>query len=159
MKAGCRRLLKTILFLICLISCFTNISGDAAIVSGYPSRESEEEITSVLRGAVEDTRWLAATSRREVQELLAAYYGEPLLSELSDAVWNFISVPTDWHYETRVGRFTVLRHSGNQAAVQAEIFETDVLSGFTCVSKAEYHLIKVNRNWKIVAVRPVNGVY
>ncbi len=143
---------NTLLFLIFLTSCFTNISGAATLVPGYPSRGSEEEITGVLRGAVEDTRWLAATSRREARELLAAYYGEPLLSELSDAVWNFISVPTDWHYETRVGRFTVLRQSENQAAVQVEILETDVLSGFTYISKAEYNLIKGNRTWKIIAV-------
>lgn len=143
---------NTLFFLIFLISCFTNISAAVIPVPGYLSRGNEEEITSILRGAVEDTRWLAATSRREIQELLAAYYGEPLLSELSEAVWQFISVPTDWHYETRVGRITILRQSENMAAVRAEIIETDVLSGYTCISTVEYHLIKGDLTWKIVTV-------
>jgi|LFRM01.1.fsa_nt_gb hypothetical protein len=153
-KAGCRRLLKNTLFFLIILTCgFTIISAAGNPVSGYPSRGCEEEITSVLKGAVEDSGWLAATSRQEVRELLAAYYGEPLLSELSDAVWDFISVPTDWHYETRLGRITVLRQTENMAAVQAEILETDVLSGVTFISTVEYHLVKGNQAWKIVNIK------
>jgi hypothetical protein len=155
---GVPPLLKNTLLLLTLLTIyFIKIPWASTLVSDYPSGPDEAEIKSIVVSAVEDTRWFQAGTRQEVRQLLALYYGEPLLSELSNSVWNFISVPTDWHYETRPGQFTMLGQSGNQAAVQVEIVETDVLSGYSIVFNVEYLLVKDNRDWKIVTITAGNA--
>lgn len=146
-------LFKNVLLILIFLSCFFNeMSGSTTFIIDHSPQEGEAEITGVVRGAVKDTRWLEAASRQEVQQLLSTYYSGQFLSDLSDSAWNFISVPTDWDYETQAGQCTVLSQSEDQASIQVEILETNVLSGVVYVHWAEYRLIKENGAWKIIAV-------
>ncbi|OPZ73446.1 MAG: hypothetical protein BWY80_00936 [Firmicutes bacterium ADurb.Bin456] len=148
-------MLRNILLLLTLLTIiFIKITWASTLVSGYLKSSDEAEIKNIVISAIEDTSWFQASTRQEVRKLLAVYYGEPLLSELSGSVWKFICVPTDWHYETRSGRLTILELTGNQAELQVEIVETEALSGSSIVSNVKYLLAKSDHKWKIVGINP-----
>ncbi len=131
----------------------------AAVMAGAElaqpnTREKEDikiEITKVVKGAVEDTSWLHASSRQEMERLLADYYTGILLNELGDSGWNFVSRPNDWEYVTSAGHIEVVEITNDEGTASAEILEKDELSGIVYSSTVRYFLIKTCDGWKIKA--------
>lgn len=144
-------MLKRLFAAACIITLM------AAIIAGAEpaqpnTREKEDiknEITKVVKGAVEDTGWLHASSRQEMERLLAAYYTGKLLNELGDNGWRFVSRPNDWEYVTSAGRIDVVVFSHQEGKACAEILEKDELSGIVYSSTVRYFLIKTCDGWRI----------
>lgn len=113
------------------------------------NKENEIEIIDFIKKAVEDTSWLYVSSRQEMDRVLVAYYTGPLLLELSESTWNFISVPTDWDYVAKAENIKIIEISGNKASACVDILENDSAAGVTLLIKAEYLMIKTEDGWKI----------
>lgn len=151
-----RFLLTAIALLFCLIALvpygFSDSTNDWA-------QESEVEIAAVVTGAVEDTRWLYVSSRQEMDLLLGVYYTGPLLAELCESAWNFISVPTDWQYVIKAKNCKITPVSRDKASACVDILESDEIAGVTFSSKVEYLLVKTKNGWKISGVEYCQQLY
>ncbi|MFX4260703.1 hypothetical protein ACOBQJ_00740 [Pelotomaculum propionicicum] len=139
--------------IVLVISLMTAVmAGAEPVQPNTPVKEDIEfEIAKVVKGAVEDTSWLHASSRQEMESLLTAYYTGDLLNELGDSGWRFVSRPNDWEYITSAGRIDVVVISHQEGAACAEILEKDELSGMVYSSTVRYFLIKTGGGWRIRA--------
>lgn len=146
-------MLKRLFTAAVIIALMTAVMAGAEPVQPYiqEKEDIEFEITKVVKGAVEDTGWLHASSRQEMERLLAAYYTGKLLNELCDSGWRFVSRPNDWEYVTSAGSIEVLVFSHQEGTACAEILEKDELSGTVYSSTVRYFLIKTCDGWRIRA--------
>lgn len=115
--------------------------------------QEERKLSAVIRGAVEDNSWWQARNREEVKQVLARYYTEPLLSQLTDRAWNFIAYPTDWYWKTVVTGVDIRFRTARKAEVLATLINTDVTNSHSFHGKAHYGLYKTEQGWRIVFVR------
>lgn len=141
-----KKVLAAVLF-IALVS--SGLTGAEPIHSNFT--DAEHEIIHVVKGAVEDTSWLHASSRQEMEHLMKTYYTGNLLNEISDSAWRFVSTPNDWEYAVSTGTIEVEMISTQEGTASAEILETDELSGCVYFSVVSYSLIKNSDGWKIRA--------
>lgn len=119
------------------------------------NKNSADEIRNVIKGAVEDTTWLRATTQKDLEQLLGAYYTWPALQGLIESTWNFVKVPTDWEYLVTTDNCEITHIFGKKANAQADILETDEITGITYLSKMEYSLVYTKKGWKISGIRTI----
>lgn len=142
-------MLRKIILAIIISFCFYNTACGYWEPSENIYKETETEIIEVLKGAVEDTKWMKASSRPEMESILGNYYTGPLLSQLSEAAWSFINVPTDWEYINQVKDCKVTMVSGSKASACVDIIESDAATGVSFLTKFEYTLIITVNGWRI----------
>ena len=144
-------MLKRLFAVVLIIISMTAVTAGAEPVQPctHEKENIEFEITKVVKGAIEDTSWLQASSRQEMERLLAAYYTGKLLNDLGDNGWRFVSRPNDWEYVTSAGRIDVVVFSHQEGKACAEILEKDELSGIVYSSTVRYFLIKTCDGWRI----------
>lgn len=111
----------------------------------------EQEIWTVVHGAVMDQSWWRAGNEAEVKSILSRYYSGPLLQELSRNVWDFISRPTDWYWKPGITGGRVHLLNNEQARVEAELIDQDVRTGEIRHGKATYELKKGGNGWRITS--------
>lgn len=142
---------KNIFTAILFIIIITTVLPGADIIQSHPAIKEniEFEIAKVVRGAVEDTDWLHASSRQEMEQLMEAYYTGNLLTEISDSGWRFVSIPNSWEYIVKVGYIDIEVISDQEGSAYVEILETDELSGCIYSSMVKYFLIKNDTGWRI----------
>lgn len=141
-----KRLLTAIIF---FLSFLTQMPGGFSNSIDVLA-ENEVAIKNVVKGAIEDTRWMNASSRQEMNRILGAYYTGPLLAELSESAWNFTRLCTDWEYTTRADNCQIISLLESSARISVDILETEATSGTTYVRRAEYSLLKTENGWKAV---------
>ncbi len=150
MKAGCHKLFKKIFLAFVLIFCFfIKITGGFSEPVGYTTKEKEAEVISVVKNAVEDTRWIHVSSHEEMNQVLSDYYTGPLLEKLCESAWNFVTTPTDWEYTTKAENSIIIHISENQTVIRLDIVENDMVSGIDFKSRMEYSLVKTGNGWRI----------
>ncbi len=152
MKAGCHKLFKKIFLAFVLIFCFfIKITGGFSEPVGYTTNgeEAEIKIINVAKNAVEDTRWIHASSRVEMNRVLNDYYTGPLLERFCESAWNFVITPTDWAYTVKAENCTIIHIFKNQAVIRLDIVESDMVSGIDFISRMEYFLVKTENGWRI----------
>ncbi|NLI13690.1 MAG: hypothetical protein GX425_13980 [Peptococcaceae bacterium] len=125
--------------------------GETVIKTTCLSEETEEAIVHLVREAVEDTAWLQASSRGELELLLKRYYTGDLLKEICDKAWDFVRIPNCWDYIIKAGKIKICYVSGDTAAVSVEVVETDEITGISYYTQLEYMLLKTDTGWKITA--------
>lgn len=144
--------MKSIILAIVFSLCFF-IKLPGGFSTQHFIGDNESKIIEVIRGAVEDTRWMNASSRQELDRMLGAYYTGPLLLDSIESAWIFINVPTDWDYVIKAENIRIIEISGDKASACADILERDAVVEVTLMSRAEYHMIKTDNGWKIAAAK------
>ncbi len=142
-------------FIAVVLSAFIlmQMASGALIYPNTMTEDNKIAIDDVVRHAVEDTGWILASSRNEMERVLSPIFAEPYLSEKCESALSFVSVPTGWEYETRVINITITEIYGNEAAVIVDIMETDQITGTAYLSRLQYVLRKTGDGWKITGVR------
>lgn len=110
---------------------------------------------NIIQGAVEDTRWLRASSRREMELFLSDYYTGPLLAKVVNSAWSFVVLPTDWTCTARVEKYRAIVLMGGRAVVLAEIVESDPALGLNFSTEVKYSLVRTEKGWRINQSRPL----
>lgn len=142
-------ILKAVLFISIITSA--HAGTEPARLSLACREDISLEVVKVVKGAVEDTSWLHASSRQEMEYLLTAYYTGSLLDELSDSGWRFVSRQNSWEYVTSTGRLDFEVISEQECTVCVEVLEEDEITGLVYSSIFRYNLIKKSGGWRIRA--------
>lgn len=135
---------------VVMIFLFTDRQGEPAQMTFQEA--DQKEIRAIVSGAVEDNTWWYAGSEEEVSQILARYYTNPLLAELSADAWQFIREPTDWYWLARVKKMQIEPQKKECASVTAELEITDSTTGEVKQGKAGYALKKTKEGWRIFFV-------
>ncbi|OAT81366.1 hypothetical protein A6M21_10825 [Desulfotomaculum copahuensis] len=140
------------MFMVAVLTLLS-LAGTVRIDTGRaaPAKTPEQEIWTVVQGAVTDQAWWRAGSETEVKSILSRYYGGPLLEDLSRNVWDFISRPTDWYWKPGLEGGRVQLLSGETARVEARLTDQDVRTGVIRHGKATYLLKKERTGWRITS--------
>ncbi len=124
------------------------------------TEEDRQEITMIIKGAVEDNSWWEAASECVLRQSLARYYTGPILNEISSEAWKFICKPTDWYWPAFVKEIKICRYTRNGLSTAVEIVEAeakleikDLVLCQTEQGKAVYALKKTGEGWRIFFVR------
>ncbi|TEB10003.1 hypothetical protein [Pelotomaculum propionicicum] len=142
---------KTVLSAVILTFFCLIIPVEPALKPAHFSKETEVAIVHLVREAVEDTAWLRASSRAEMELILKRFYTGQLLQEISDKAWDFVKIPNSWDYVVKAGKFKIDYVSNDTAAVSVEVVETDEITGISYYTQLEYMLLKTDTGWKITA--------
>lgn len=143
---------------IIILFFYLPISGEPYVKPDHLTRETENTIVSLVCEAVEDTTWLYATSRVELERILERYYTGPLLQEITAQAWDFVRIPNSWDLVIKAGECRMVLISADAAEVCIEVIETDEITGVSYYTQLEYFLINTDAGWRIAArkVRPGN---
>ncbi len=123
------------------------------LIRGHALNSEKEEINTLLRGALEDNSWMAASSVDELRLILGRYYTDPLLTELVNNTWEFISKPTDWYGQAKLENFEVIRYDSYETEVRAEISETDLIYGDKLRGEAIYTIQNTSEGRKVASAQ------
>jgi hypothetical protein len=117
--------------------------------TGLQNSGASDEIKSVVRGAVEDSGWMKASTKKEMQKLLSQYFTGKLLDDLTGEAWDFIQLDTDWHGKTTVEKILINSIDENAATVLAYIKEVDVANKTSTGMIGEFILVNSPNGWRI----------
>ncbi|HZK18683.1 MAG TPA: hypothetical protein VFD15_05150 [Clostridia bacterium] len=123
------------------------------LIREYASNIDKDEINILLKGALEDNSWMTASSVGELEDILGRYYTDPLLSELVNNTWEFISKPTDWYGKAKLENFAIIRYDSYEMEISAEISETDLIYGDKHWGEAIYTIRKTDEGWKVASAQ------
>lgn len=108
------------------------------------------QIKALVTAAVEDVSWWKAQNPQELREILSRYYADPLLAQVCEGAWSFISLPTDWYNHTYVTQIHVKEKRKGKAVVEATLANEDLNTGTVKEGKGYFHLRKTTSGWKII---------
>lgn len=126
-----------------------NESNTNQNVLSAQDEKSQEELTGLIRNAIEDNNWLYAKTKKELKENLSLYYTEPLLQEISENAWQFIEQHTDWYSEASLKETKILNLSESRVVIMAYLLDKDITTGEEQAGKCVYTLIQTNAGWRI----------
>lgn len=136
-------------FVLCFLLYFTE-SGRNAGALEQVSQTERSNIFAVIKGGVEDDSWWEAKSVTDVKSVLSKYYTGELLEELCGKVWNFVSMPTDWYWQTRVVEIKIVIKTKDMALLDADLEILDVTTNQKEKGGAQYIIKKTGEGWRIV---------
>jgi len=106
-------------------------------------------VKSIVHGAVEDTGWMRAADKKEVQVFLSSYFTGELLNDLVEQTWKFVKSDTDWYGTAIVEKMLVNSIDGDTVTVLAYIKEIDVTNKRSTGATGEFILKKTYCGWRI----------
>lgn len=111
-----------------------------------------DEITSVIKGAVEDDSWLYLKTEEDIEKLLSRYYDGDLLKKLTRDAWKFNSKSTDWYSRAKLVSVVVKEINSLNTTAEAILEVEDVISGERQRGKAVYILDRGKGGWRVTNV-------
>ncbi len=117
------------------------------------SNLSDQELLDVIKGAVEDDRWLFVKSPEMARCVLAQYYTGQLLEENTQQVWETVKYPTDWYWKAAAQNIKVISNNGKEAVATAEILDYDLITGEIKHGQAKYFLLNTEKGWRVAEAK------
>ena len=107
-------------------------------------------IEALVRAAVEDDSWWEAKNPLELRAMLSRYYAEPLLDEVCERAWPFLSAPTDWYTRTYVTQAVIREIKDGEAKAEVTLKNEDINTGEARQGRGIFFLHKTASGWKII---------